>query len=178
MKGDYSQPGLMPGRYLAIDLPSAYLVYAVGSRLRRKLQLLPGGASFRTDLPKSAALLPDLAEFAVLIENWTSSVLLRFKFWLDSLKHWGVDRRLEDRSLNPQMPLSLHIAQGNAGRVAGGNRPAKLPGRISVLRPHCGLSLLSEHGARVTNNKYMKARRETHHHPRRFINNPSPSHRQ
>jgi hypothetical protein len=32
MKGDYSQPGLMPGRYLEqIDLPSAYLVYAVVS---------------------------------------------------------------------------------------------------------------------------------------------------
>jgi hypothetical protein len=29
MKGDYSQPGLMPGRYLEqIDLPSPYLVYA------------------------------------------------------------------------------------------------------------------------------------------------------
>jgi hypothetical protein len=35
MKGDYSQPGLMPGRYLEqIDLPSAYLVYAVERRLR------------------------------------------------------------------------------------------------------------------------------------------------
>jgi hypothetical protein len=46
MKRDYSQPGLMPGRYLEqIDLPSAYLVYAVGSRLRQKRQLSPGGAS-------------------------------------------------------------------------------------------------------------------------------------
>ena len=31
MKGDYSQPGFVRGRYLEqIDLPSAYLVYAVG----------------------------------------------------------------------------------------------------------------------------------------------------
>jgi len=45
LKGDYSQPGLMPGRYLEqIDVPSAYLVYAVGNRLRRKLQLSPGSA--------------------------------------------------------------------------------------------------------------------------------------
>jgi hypothetical protein len=51
----------------------------------------------------------------------------------------------------PSMPLSLHIAQGNARRVAGRNRPAKLPARISVLRPHFGLGLLPEHGARVTN---------------------------
>jgi hypothetical protein len=45
------------------------------------------------------------------------------------------------------MPLSLHIAQGNAGRVAGRKGPVKLPVRISVLRPHCGLGLLLEHGA-------------------------------
>jgi hypothetical protein len=52
MKGDYSQPGLMPGRYLEqIDLPSACLVYAVGSRLRRKIQLSPGGESFRILCP-------------------------------------------------------------------------------------------------------------------------------
>jgi hypothetical protein len=31
MKGDYSRRGVMPSRYLKqIDLPSAYLVYAVG----------------------------------------------------------------------------------------------------------------------------------------------------
>jgi hypothetical protein len=37
------------------------------------------------------------------------------------------------------MPLSLHIAQGNARRVAGKKGP--------VLLPHCGLGLLPEHGA-------------------------------
>src|SRR6202035_5155004 len=40
MKGDYSQPGLMPCRYLEeIELPSAYLVYAVERRLRGRAQL-------------------------------------------------------------------------------------------------------------------------------------------
>jgi hypothetical protein len=57
-----------------IDLPSAYLVYAVGNRLRRKLQLSPGSASFRTDLYKSAAFVLDLAEITVLIkENLNAS---------------------------------------------------------------------------------------------------------
>jgi len=58
---------------------------------------------------------------------------------------------MEDRSVDALMPLPLHIAQGNARRVAGRNRPAKLPARNSVLRPHFGLGLLPEHGARVTN---------------------------
>jgi hypothetical protein len=49
------------------------------------------------------------------------------------------------------MPVYLYVAQGNARRVAGRNRPAKLAARISVLRPHFGLGLLPEHGARVTN---------------------------
>jgi hypothetical protein len=52
MKGDYSQPGLMPGRYLEeIDLPSACLAYAVGRRLRSEQQLTTGGASFRIPNP-------------------------------------------------------------------------------------------------------------------------------
>jgi hypothetical protein len=45
------------------------------------------------------------------------------------------------------MSLSLHIAQGDARRVAGKKGPAKLPARINALRPHCGLGLLPEHGA-------------------------------
>ena len=45
------------------------------------------------------------------------------------------------------MSLSLHIAQGDARRVAGKKGPANLPARISVLRPHFGLDLLTEHGA-------------------------------
>ncbi len=45
------------------------------------------------------------------------------------------------------MSLSLHIAQGNARRVTGKKGPAELPARISVLRPHSGLGLLSEHEA-------------------------------
>jgi hypothetical protein len=44
------------------------------------------------------------------------------------------------------MSLFLHIAQGNARRVAGKKGPAKLPARISLLRLHCGLGLLPEHG--------------------------------
>jgi len=32
------------------------------------------------------------------------------------------------------MSLFLHIAQGNARRVTGKKRPAKLPARISLLR--------------------------------------------
>ncbi len=56
MKGDYSQ--LMPGRYLEqIDLPSAYLVYAVRRRLRRKLQL--------------TLAAEDLAEITVTVESRT-----------------------------------------------------------------------------------------------------------
>src|SRR4029077_184249 len=68
------------------------------------------------------------------------------------------------------MSLSLHSAQGNARRVAGKKGPAKLPARISVLRSHCGLGLLPEHRARVTNN--MKARREMHHHLQAFDKQP------
>ncbi len=45
------------------------------------------------------------------------------------------------------MSLSLHIAQGDARRVAGKKGPAKLPARISVLRPRFGLDLLPDHGA-------------------------------
>jgi hypothetical protein len=45
------------------------------------------------------------------------------------------------------MPLSLHIAQGDARRVAGKKGPAKLPALIGVLWPHFSLDLLPEHGA-------------------------------
>jgi hypothetical protein len=63
MKGDYSRLGLMQ-----IDLPSAYLVYAGGRRLRRKLQLTPGGASLRiTDSPSDAAR-EYLAEITILLK--------------------------------------------------------------------------------------------------------------
>jgi hypothetical protein len=57
MKGDYSQPGLMPGRYLEqIDLPSAYLVYAVGRRLRRRQQLTPAAHRFASLIPIGRSL--------------------------------------------------------------------------------------------------------------------------
>ena len=50
MKGDYSQPGLMPGRYLEeIDLPSAYLVYAVVSG--RSYNFRPAAHRFRILYP-------------------------------------------------------------------------------------------------------------------------------
>jgi hypothetical protein len=58
------------------------------------------------------------------------------------------------------MPLSLHVAR-NARRVAGRKGPAKLPARIAVLQPHCGLGLLPEHGARVANMKKRVGRRIT-----------------
>jgi hypothetical protein len=45
------------------------------------------------------------------------------------------------------MPLSLHIVQGNARRVADRKGPAQLPARISLLRRRRGLGLLLEHGA-------------------------------
>ena len=60
------------------------------------------------------------------------------------------------------MPLSLHIAQGNTRCVAGWKGPAKLPGRISVLRPHCGLGLSPEHGAQ---RPIYETGREMRHHP-------------
>jgi hypothetical protein len=41
------------------------------------------------------------------------------------------------------MPLSLHVARGNARRVAGQKGPAKLPAGISVSRPHNGLGLFT-----------------------------------
>ena len=68
------------------------------------------------------------------------------------------------------MSLSLHIAQGNARRVAGKKGPAKLPARISVLQPHCGLDLLPEIRSAVTN--ISKRVRETHHHPPAFYKQP------
>jgi hypothetical protein len=68
MKGDYSQ--LMPGRYLKqIELPSAYLVYAVGRRLRRRQQLTPGGASFRIPLFQSDAAWEYLAKLQLLLKS-------------------------------------------------------------------------------------------------------------
>ena len=71
MKGDYSQPGLMPGHYLEqIDLPSAYLVYAEVVSGRR-LQLSPGGRAVSYRLVSSARFLRDLAEITVLIEKLT-----------------------------------------------------------------------------------------------------------
>ena len=68
------------------------------------------------------------------------------------------------------MSLSLHIAQGNARRVAGKKGPAKLPARISVLQPHCGLDLLPEIRSAVTN--ISKRVRETHHHPPALYKQP------
>jgi hypothetical protein len=67
MKGDYPQPGLTPGRSSEqMDLPSAYLVCAVGRRLRRQEQRLPGGGPLAFRLI-SAPLLRDLAETMVFI---------------------------------------------------------------------------------------------------------------
>jgi hypothetical protein len=52
MKGDYSQPGLMPGRYLEqIDLPSAYLVLCGWKASPEEATTYAGGASFRIPDP-------------------------------------------------------------------------------------------------------------------------------
>jgi hypothetical protein len=57
MKGDYSQPGLMLGRYLEqIELPSAYLVYAVERRLRGQAQLTPAAHRFASLIPIGRSL--------------------------------------------------------------------------------------------------------------------------
>src|SRR5260221_13856739 len=68
MKGDYSQPGLMLG-YCSeqIDVPSAYLVYAVGSRLRRQVQRSAGRRAPFSYRLISAPILDDLAEIMVFI---------------------------------------------------------------------------------------------------------------
>jgi hypothetical protein len=91
MKGDYSQPGLLPGQCLEqIDLPSAYLVYAVGRRLRRQVQHLPGSGPIRTGL-LSTRFLHDLAEIMVLIElNHYQSTTLD---GLDSTSRLRIRRR-------------------------------------------------------------------------------------
>jgi hypothetical protein len=69
MKGDYSQPGLMPGRYLEqIELPSAYLVYAVERRLRGQAQVTPGGTSFRIPDPQSDAAWEYLAKLQLQLK--------------------------------------------------------------------------------------------------------------
>jgi hypothetical protein len=60
------------------------------------------------------------------------------------------------------MPLSLHIAQGNARRVAGKKGPAKLPARISVLRPALRLGYYPD---TERSDQQMNARREMRHHP-------------
>jgi hypothetical protein len=67
MKGDYSQPRLMPA-YCSEenDLPSAYLVYAVGS-VSGQAQRSPGGGPLSYGLI-SAAFSRDLAEIMVLID--------------------------------------------------------------------------------------------------------------
>jgi hypothetical protein len=86
MKGDYSQPGLMPGPYLEqIDLPSAYLVYAEvvsGGRL----QLFARGRTVSYRLISSARFLHDLAEITVLIEKLTTHRAATSKVRAFSLK--------------------------------------------------------------------------------------------
>jgi hypothetical protein len=61
------------------------------------------------------------------------------------------------------MHLSLHVAQGNARRVAGKKGLAKLPARISVLRPALRLGL--NYPNTEPGDQFMNARREMHHHP-------------
>ncbi len=75
MKGDYSQ--LMPGRYLEqIDLPSAYLVYAVRRRLRRKLQLTLAAHRFAS-LIQSDAAWQNLAKFSSKIMAITEWIIAK-----------------------------------------------------------------------------------------------------
>ena len=66
------------------------------------------------------------------------------------------------------MPLSLHIALGNARRVAGMKDQQSYQPRIGVLRPHCGLKLLLEHGPRYQ--PYEAAPGDASPSPRRLKN--------
>jgi hypothetical protein len=57
MKGDYSEPGLMPGRPLKqIDLPSPYLVYALWKSSPAEATTFACGASFRIFVPNRTQL--------------------------------------------------------------------------------------------------------------------------
>jgi hypothetical protein len=57
LKGDYSQPGLMPGRYLEqIDLPSAYLVYRLGGVSGEGNNLRPAAHRFASLIPIGRSL--------------------------------------------------------------------------------------------------------------------------
>jgi len=67
MKGDYSQPGLMPGHCSEqIDLPSAYLFYAFGSRPTAGTTFAGRRTPFRTAFI-STRILRDLAEIMAVM---------------------------------------------------------------------------------------------------------------
>jgi hypothetical protein len=69
MKGGYSQPSLTPGHCSEqIDLRSAYLVDALGSRLRRHGTTFAGEAEPLSYHLISALFVHDLAEIMVLID--------------------------------------------------------------------------------------------------------------
>ena len=73
MKGDYSQPGLMPGRYLKkIELPSAYLVYAVERRLRGRAQLTPAAHRFASLIPIGRSLGRFSGNYSTVLLKWDS----------------------------------------------------------------------------------------------------------
>src|SRR5258708_193281 len=67
------------------------------------------------------------------------------------------------------MSLSLHIAQGNARRVAGKKGPAKLPARDQCVAVALRRGLITRIRG---SDQYMKARRETHHHPPALYKQP------
>jgi len=63
------------------------------------------------------------------------------------------------RPPRPSMPLLLHMAQGNARRVAGKKGSAKLPAQAQCV------AAWAYYPNTEGSDQYMKTRRETHHHP-------------
>jgi hypothetical protein len=63
------------------------------------------------------------------------------------------------------MHLSLHIAQGDAGRVAGKQSTSDAASLNRWARPAIAAWAYYRTRARLRIYRYVKARRETHHHP-------------
>ena len=63
------------------------------------------------------------------------------------------------------MHLSLHIAQGDAGRVVGKQSTSNAASLNRWARPAIAAWAYYRTRARLRIYRYVKARRETHHHP-------------
>jgi uncharacterized protein VirK/YbjX len=62
------------------------------------------------------------------------------------------------------MHLSLHIAQGDAGRVAGKQSTSNDASLNRCVRPAIAARAYYRTRSAAANYRYVKARRETHHH--------------